>query len=424
MIDVPRTLAPATGIASRYSLLPPQGDNPLWSTAVALAPVAGVDETEVPLSALVAGANGHSRADALLRGAGEAVERRALHPDDRLGTVHGTASRLGRPALAAHDPRHALAHPDAADAELAWYPARRLSDSAEVLVPAHLVDWPTTEPASLFDPGPSGAASGGSADMALRSALVEIVERDAFTVAWGRQLGLPCWSDPFAAVAGEPDRPTGEALRTLWRRALDRGAEAVFARIPTAVDGLWCVVACLLEPERPGALVTVGMKASDRPYDALLGALQEAWQVRAALEVTLLDGPVADVPDPLVTEHDRIRYMLTGRARRAVRDWVAGFVPGGEPMTPAEVSTDAIVAALLADGADPLVVDLTPRLPATVAAMGWRAVKAVPAGYQNLRMDETHRWSWNRSRLDSAPRRTGCPARLTDHRAAAPHPLP
>ncbi|MBM7092858.1 hypothetical protein JTP67_31020, partial [Streptomyces sp. S12] len=82
------------------------------------APVAGADGAEVPLSALVAGANGHSRADALLRGAGEAVERRALHPDDRLGTVRGTAAGLGRPALAAHDPRNALAHPDAARAEL------------------------------------------------------------------------------------------------------------------------------------------------------------------------------------------------------------------------------------------------------------------------------------------------------------------
>src|SRR5690606_39650628 len=56
-----------------------------------------------------------------------------------------------------------------------------------------------------------------------------------------------------------------------------------------------------------------------------------SWQVRAALEATLLDGPVADVPDPLVTEHDRIRYMLTARARRAVRDWAGGFVPAPAP---------------------------------------------------------------------------------------------
>ncbi|NED21946.1 hypothetical protein G3I31_28475, partial [Streptomyces sp. SID9913] len=43
MIDVPRTLAPAAGVATRYSLVPPRGGNPLWSTAVALAPVAGAD---------------------------------------------------------------------------------------------------------------------------------------------------------------------------------------------------------------------------------------------------------------------------------------------------------------------------------------------------------------------------------------------
>ncbi|MEU2288645.1 YcaO-like family protein [Streptomyces sp. NPDC013178] len=421
MIDVPRTLAPTAGIAARYSLLPPQPDNPLWSAAVALRPVDGWDETRVPLSALVAGANGHSRADALLRGAGEAVERRALHPDDRLPVVHGTAEALGADAFPAH--AHALAHPDAATAHLDWYPAQRLGDGRAVLVPAGLVDWPTTAPASLFDPSPSGAASGSSRDMALRSALVEIVERDAFTTAWGRRLRLPSYTDPLEAVAGAPDHPTGEALRALWRRALDQGVEATFAYIPNAVPGLWCVVACLVEPDRPGATATVGMKASDRPYDALLGALQEAWQVRAALDATRQAGPV-HAPDRVVTEHDRIQYMLTGRAHAAVRDWVAGFTPARGPMTERRVTTDDITVALLADGADPLVVDLTPRLPAGAVAMGWRAVKVVPAGYQHLRMDETHDWTWHVPRVTSAPERTGCPARLADHRSAAPHPLP
>ncbi|MFH0516414.1 YcaO-like family protein [Streptomyces sp. M41] len=422
MIDVPRTLAPTTGIASRYSLLPPQPDNPLWSTAVALNPVQGWDTTDVPLSALVAGANGHSRADALLRGAGEAVERRALHPDDSLPVVHGTAADLGGSAFPAHS--HALAHPAAATAPLDWYRATRLSDHSTVLVPAGLVDWPTTAPAALFDPSPSGAASGGSRDMALRSALVEIVERDAFTTAWGRQLRLPSYTDPLLAVAEAPDRPTGDALRTLWQRALDQGIAATFAHIPTAVPGLWCVVACLVEPGgATGATATVGMKASDRPHDALLGALQEAWQVRAALDATRQDGPV-EAPEAVVTEHDRIRYMLTAGACTAVRDWVAGFTPAEAPMTARKVSTDEIVAALLADGADPLVVDLTPRLPASTRAMGWQAVKVVPAGYQHLRMDENHDWTWHLPRLTTAPQRTGCPARLTDHRSAAPHPLP
>ncbi|MFF3940613.1 YcaO-like family protein [Streptomyces phaeofaciens] len=419
MIDIPRTLAPTTGIAARYSLLPPQPDNPLWSTAVALRPVAGWAEPDVPLSALVAGANGHSRADALLRGAGEAVERRALHPVGRPPVVHGTAAALGETAFPAH--AHALAHPAAATTPLDWYPARRLSDGSPVLVPAGLVDWPTTAPAALFDPSPSGAASGSSRAMALRSALIEIVERDAFTTAWGRRLRLPSWTDPLTAVAGSPDHPTGEALRALWQRALAEGIEATFAHIPTAVPGLWCVLACLVEPG--GAMATVGMKASDRPHDALLGALQEAWQVRAALEASASFGPLP-ASAPVVTEHDRIRHMLTGRARDAVRDWVAGFTPAVQPMTVSEVGTDDLLAALLADGADPLLVDLTPRLPATATAMGWQAVKVIPAGYQPLRMDETHDWTWHLPRLASAPERTGCPARLDDHRAAAPHPLP
>ncbi|MGW3655956.1 hypothetical protein ACWD6R_09685 [Streptomyces sp. NPDC005151] len=52
------------------------------------------------------------------------------------------------------------------------------------------------------------------------------------------------------------------------------------------------------------------------------------------------------------------------------------------------------------------------------------SLKVVAPGYQNLRMDETHEWSWHLPRLASAAERTGCPARRDDPRDAAPHPLP
>ncbi|MBC9718874.1 YcaO-like family protein [Streptomyces sp. TRM66268-LWL] len=424
MIDIPRTLAPHTGIAAGYALTPPQNTNPLWSAAVALHPVDGMDSDQVPLSAAVAGAHGHSRADALVRGAGEAVERRALHPDPGVYACTAKAADLGRPAFDA--PQAALAHPKAADTPLTWYPARRLSDHATVLVPAGLVDWPVATATELFDPSPSGAAAGNSHDMALRSALVEIVERDAFTTAWGRQLALPAYTDPTHAVAplsGNSENPAQTALFALWQQALQADITPTLAYIPTAVPGLWCVVACLVEPERPGALATVGMKASGRPHEALLGALQEAWQVRTALHNT----PRATATGqggPIITEHDRIDYLCTPQAYAAVRDWVAGFTPATQPMEQGQITTRTLTDAVLADGADPLVVDLTPRLPLPVAAMGWHAVKVIPAGYQNLRMDERHQWSWHPQRMHTAPQRTGCPARLDDHRDAPPHPLP
>ncbi|WP_257232579.1 YcaO-like family protein [Streptomyces sp. Rer75] len=416
MLDIPRTLHPSTGVAERYSLQSPQGAGLLWSSAVALHPVPGVPTGEVPPSALIAGARGHSRADVLIRGAGEAVERRALHPLPGLVSYRGTIDSLTLPALDAS--AHALAAPHANATVLTWYPARCLRNDTAILVPASLVNWPAIEEEGLFDPSPSGAAAGTTADAALRSALVEIVERDAFTTAWARQLRLPSWPHPEQALGYAPAGP----LRSLWQRALGQAISPVIARIPTAVPGLCCVVVVLLDPPGPNAMAAVGMKASGRPEQAILGALQEAWQVRAALdETSRTDAPT---PEVVVSEHDRIRYLLSPRAYRSVADWAKGFMPGHVVMRSTDVTLRHLTDAVLADGADPLVVDLTPRLSTHIRGMGWRAVKVIPAGYQGLRMDERHVWTWNLRRVDSAPQRTGCAAGNNDHRAAGPHPLP
>ncbi|MFI5758066.1 YcaO-like family protein [Streptomyces sp. NPDC051569] len=473
MIDVPRTLGRSGGIAVGYSLAPPQDAGPLWSVAVELLPVDGLDAGEMPPSARLVGASGHSRADALLRGAGEAVERYALHPVPGLATTRGAAGALDAPALAAFEPHLALAAPAAVGAVLDWVPGRRLRDDTTVMVPAPLVDWPSLgADCALFDPGPSGAAAGSSPRMALRSALLEIVERDAVLGAWERGLRLPAYDDPdqvdlgpagtaqagsaqagpgqagpgqagpgqagpaqagsaqvgtaqAGPAHGSPgDRRSRTALTRLWRQARDRGITPRLARVPTAVPGLWCVIGSLVDPAGPGALATVGLKASDRPWDALLGAFQEAWQVRAALESSRAAGPRDEPLKTIVTEADRIHHMLTPDGYASVRDWVEGFVPAPGSPPAVDVSDEDILRAVLADGGDPVAVDLTPRLPPVLRSMGWCAVKVIPAGYQHLRMDESHGWSWNAPRLESAVARTGCEARYPGRSAARPHPLP
>ncbi|MFB7931418.1 YcaO-like family protein [Streptomyces sp. NPDC056039] len=446
MIDIPATLAPASGIALRYAVTPPHDGDPLWSSAVELPPVEGFTGTvgsagsgtsagapgpagsagsatagpgavllDLPLSSRFAGASGTSRVDALLRGAGEAVERRALHPSAAYPARTGTAAGLDGTTLYAYHPGHALSHPDAEAAGLSWYEARALDSDTPVLVPADLVDWPARR-ADLFDPSPSGAAAGASHETALAAAMTEVTERDALTVAWDRQLRLPTYTPS----------PADTGLRAVWERARAAGLTPVLARIPTAVPGLWCMTACLIDPEGPGALATVGMKASTRPAEAAAKAFQEAWQVRAALRALRAQGEMGHL-GPIVTEHDRLSHMLTRPAYEAVRDWVAGFQePGTLPAPPParDLGAEEIRRALTADGAGLLAVDLTPRLPQAVAAMGWHVVKVLAPGYQNLRMDETHGWSRHLPRLASAAERTGCPARLDDPREAAPHPLP
>jgi ribosomal protein S12 methylthiotransferase accessory factor len=87
------------------------------------------------------------------------------------------------------------------------------------------------------------------------------------------------------------------------------------------------------------------------------------------------------------------------------------------------VPTEELVRAMVADGADPLIVDLTHRLPLGVRKSGWAAVKAVPVGYQQLRIDDTRTDTWNTARLASAETRTGLTAGPAPT-GVRPHPLP
>lgn len=425
-IDVQGTLGPA-GFAARTQLNPPGPEQPLWTVTVELPPVPGLVPDLTPASARYVGACGHTRADALIRGAGEAVERYGMHPRPGLEV---TTTEDAVPRL---DPRPAhvtLADPATPGPVLAGLPhvrAVHLRNGSPVLVPAPLVDWPPPDPAAAwFDPSPSGAAAGSTPDMALRSALLETIERDAFTVAWERGLRLPTITDPDAAAPGDPADPgevrARETLARLWRLTGSAGLRPVLARVPV-VAGLWCVVATLVDAD-PAGRCSVGLKVSDRPWAALLGAFQEAWQLHAAM-AGFADGP-ALTREQVVTEEDRVRYLTTPAGIADTRDWVAGFLPAtpGSPWpAPSPVPTDDLVAAVVADGGDPLLVDLTPRLPAALRAMGWRSVKVVPVGYQALRMDESRRWTFHRDRLATAPDRTGCEARYPAGTGRV-HPLP
>ncbi|OSC52445.1 hypothetical protein B5181_38775, partial [Streptomyces sp. 4F] len=71
------TLDPGNGLAEKSGMLPPAPPaDPLWKALVRLS--CGTDRAENTAQALsprVVGAYGYSRMDALVRGAGEAVER-------------------------------------------------------------------------------------------------------------------------------------------------------------------------------------------------------------------------------------------------------------------------------------------------------------------------------------------------------------
>ncbi len=159
---------------------------------------------------------GLSMQEAFQRCAGEGIEylSQLQSGDDRLLPSGATAGR----ALLSPDVVARLA--GRPDAQLSWYPARRLMDGAEVLLPADLcLRRPEAERDFLVPfPLSIGSAAGPSLDGALLHGLLELIERDAASL-WWRGGRLPCAIDANA-VGGDALlrklRPAGVARRRSW----------------------------------------------------------------------------------------------------------------------------------------------------------------------------------------------------------------
>lgn len=425
MPDLARALDTRVGLVSAAAVLPPcPPAELLWRSVIRLAVPDADHPSGETLSTTVAGAYGPSRHNALLRGVGEAVERFALFDvHGRLdGAVEG--SWADAPHALPWDETAGLYAPEARTVELTWYPARRLRDGALVHVPAELVDYPTSSVhAHLFEPSPSGAASGIGCHAALRSALCEVVERDAFLVAWQRRLRLRRVDlDAVCRAADARGDRRGVTLRDLLATAQDHGASITAVDLPTGIDGVVCTAAFLVHDQVEPPLAAVGCNATDDVTWSILGAVTESLHLRSALMAARPDGGFEPVALPR-TDDERFNRLGSTAGIADIVDWMDVFDGDDPPPEPQDVSLDELVDGVLANGGDPLAVEVTERLPESLRTQGWAVVKVVPVGYQALRMDETRAWSWNLPRLASAVERTGRQAADDDGRIR-PHPLP
>jgi len=429
MLDVASLLAPSAGLITDIGVVPAQEDYPIWRIALGLAcehadgPDAAAAAADPDhLTVCSAGACSTTRTRAVVRAAGEAIERIALHG---AGSVVATTAELGDKALQYWASGTDLGAAPG-DRSMSWYPATRLADGSEWWVPAGLVLYPgTPQDRPGFDVGPSGAAAGQSYRSALHAALLETVERDAVIVSWARQQHLLSVDTDAAPATAQLD-PEWTELRRSLDVVRQAGLKPVFARIPLGTDRLVCVVGGVAGTGRHHRLLSLGAKVSTHPAAALYGALHESFQLYPALQHFETPDEYSAV---VVTESDRIRFLASASGIRALESWlcdpVVGPVVGDQLGTGPELSTDDLVSMLIADGLDPYVVDLTDHLPEVVRRQGWSVVKVVPAGYQPLRIDERTTFGWNRHRLGSVSARTGVPARLPiDELSRLPHPLP
>jgi len=353
---------------------------------------------------------------------GETIERTALH--GATGVV-AAATELGSRAFTGDGRDLSLSSLDPA-ALTRWYPARHVRSDREVLVPSGLVDYPGPRGEAGFDHGPSGGASGFGYDAALRSALLETVERDAVIVSWARQLQLRA-IDLEGLRAGDGDSNGWRRVDHLLNLGVAAGLSPVVAEIPTSVHGVRCAVGGFSADTSSGRAICIGAKASDELSTAVSGALSESLQLLQHMVAMRVAQAGCEPPTQIAGDEDRLSFIASARGVDALERWFADPAPATSPAALAEdaLSCEELLRLCMADGLDPLVLDLTGRLPQSARDMGWSVVKVVPAGYQPLRVDERCAFGWHLGRLASAPRRTDVRARLdTDQRGWAPHPLP
>lgn len=398
-VDYLKTLAPETGLARSVRILRPDGENSfLWTVAVDIGqerldgPDAGIDMSWV-------GAAGLRRGPTLARAAGEAVERGALIPGVELESGAGLppaprganwADTPSVPALKTY--AAARCYPDGS-------PDR---STGRVGVPAGAVDFPAEADTSpgIFDPGPSGTASGIDLAMAANSAAKELIERSAAMLAWDRP--------ETARRMGHCSDEFGPHVRELATKARNRGVELELVQLEEPRGhAVWMAVAI----DRRHQLVGAGLGLEKDPAQGVLRAVQESLQIRSLLiSLKGYEGEVAVAP-PITTEMARARYWAADQSVPRVREWLARVPQTG----------DGAAAQLTAHERDHpwleslpayTLVDLSPRLPAGIQEMGWRAVKIFCEALQPLRMSDALEWNV-----------LGGPAASSGQRNPLPHPF-
>lgn len=371
----------------------------------------------------------------------EALERYAsLEPRGRRLVVRGTLAalrddaldprRLGMPdpALAARQPGHRKAFSD--DLEVSWVWGYSFAQARPILVPAQCVYYGRglSESNRFVHESSNGAASGASLQEATLYGILEIMERDAFLMAWYGQL-------PLREIVADGahnreigfliDKAEAHGYRVhLFDMTMDLGVTAVWGLAVSPDD------------DRPKSFSAAA--AHPDPEQAVLGALREVVpdallyqrkdehtdqalreMLRDAGKVRSLDDHVALYTLPEAFE--RLSFLFSGdRARLAevAPDWRERW---------ARPTIDGSLAMLLAhlagQGLDVIAVDLTAP---EQRELGLRSVKVLIPGTLPMTFGALQRRTWGLPRLLEVPARLGrwSRPRTYDELDFHPHPFP
>ncbi len=241
----------------------------------------------------MAAGKGETEREALLGAIGEALERYCSYQQNPDAVLRATAAELGKAAIRPHmfvlysdrqysAPGFRYAKPDDQTA-IGWTRALELPGESEAFAPASLVYlyFNAGGPDGYFSPPTSnGLAAGPSLSSAVLGGLYELIERDAFLIAWMNRLAVP--RVDYSGMAGIAARIQSHYARF--------GIEALVFDITTDI-GVPVMMAMTVDRSGGGPAVVVGLGCHLNPSVALKKALMEVCQVRPSESLKFAKDP-------------------------------------------------------------------------------------------------------------------------------------
>ncbi|XEC96274.1 TOMM precursor leader peptide-binding protein [Paenibacillus tarimensis] len=360
----------------------------------------------------------------VMRGAYQEFRERAIDP--RLFGLHAPEqASLPGFRYAAYDDR----------LPIGWVWARSCRRQAAVLVPEQVVyyrlpDLPGKPVNRFVYETSNGCAMGGSWEEAAFHALLEVVERDAFLVAWYNRLPLVELSlddaeDVTILLIRDRLEAAGYRLH-LFDMTMDSGIPSVWATIVNPAEDAkvktYTAAGAHPNPEKAimGALVEVATSISI--YEELLP------QKRGKAEAILKDDSLVQTMEDhvLLYSHpgvlERFDFLWSeGRNRSGIKEMYAGWY-AAEPPADLTVELEQLIYRLLETNHDVLLVDeTTPEL----EQLGLKAVKALVPGMLTMSFGHQYRRIVP-ERVFQTPVRTGRRTEpiTADEMNAYAHPFP
>ena len=305
---------------------------------------------------------------------------------------------------------------------MAWVQGYSLTRTRPILVPACCVYVPYRfhSPAEMIlHPTSTGLAAATCLEEAILSGIYEVVERDAFMIAWHQRLSL---SRIDLAAASSP------ALQEVIGRFEPSGLELHAVNITLDIP---IPVAAAVVIRRPGGepAAAVGAAARLDPQQAVLKALEEAghtfFWVRSMMKGREGFGfrdDFADITDlshhPLLYGYRRmlphLEFMVGSRERTGISD-----LPD-RSLGSTLLDLEHCVRVLAEKGLEVIAVNITTP---DVAEAGFHVVRVVIPGLQPLDVEFRSRYLGGK-RLYRAPAALGLATRNEAELNPYPHPFP